>query len=145
MAHRIGIGVTAAFTALLALGPSCQKNGETEMRPASGVNPNYRQDEDPLDPPKNRENMYPQPGSGSGIPGTATTPGATEPGSDSEIPRRGDPTTLQPGGFPLDEDPTLEEEPSDTWGAERTTGGTGGGASKPQGRGGKGSAGHPSH
>ena len=153
MSHRIGFGITAALTALLALGPSCQKNGETEMRPASGVNPNYRE-EAPIHPPEDT-NAYPQPGSGTGVPGTQTTPGATEPG-ETEIPRRGDPTTLQPGGFPVEDEPTTSEPmtsepmtsepmPSDTWGSERMAGGTGGAPSKPKGTGGKGSAGHHSH
>jgi hypothetical protein len=130
MSHRIGVGVVASL-ALLVLGPACQKNGEAEMRPASGTNPDYQRSQEnpglgrpPVEPPS--------PGSGSGVPGTETTPGANEPGEPELDPSRHPPTR-----YPTGADPDAASDAA-TWGAEPMAGGTGGARPNPGGKSGAG-------
>jgi hypothetical protein len=134
MIQRIGFGLVVV--GLLVLGPACQKNGETEMRPASGTNPDYQRGTQenpgfaapPLEPPA--------PGSGSGVPGTETTPGAVAPG-ESEL----DPSQHPPPRYPTGVNPeSASDAATATWGAEPAAGGHGGhgGSGAPSaGRGGR--------
>jgi hypothetical protein len=135
MSHRIGFGVVASL-ALLVLGPACQKNGEAEMRPASGTNSDYRPSQEnpglgapPLEPPT--------PGSGSGVPGTQTTPGANGPG-EPEL----DPSQHPPPRYPTGANPDAASDAASS-GAAPMAGGSGGARPIPGGKAGAG--GHHSH
>lgn len=98
MRHAVGFGV-GALVALLAV-QGCEKNGQTELRPASGTDSRYRAPpaQDYEAPTNGAVPEYPRPGSGTGVPGRQTTPGSDEPSPGGLEPDQPEPD--QPGSMP---------------------------------------------